>query len=146
MSINAKQYLRQVWRLDNMINAKLEQLDMLKSMTTKVTSTLTDIRVQESKSPDRVSELICKMIDFDKEITCDIDRLIDLKAEVMRKIDSISDEDYRLLLTLRYLNFKTWEQIAVEMNYAYSWVHKVHADALNEFDKLIPKEETKRDT
>lgn len=133
--MNVKQYLRQVWRLDNTVNAKLEQLEALRSMTTKITGTLTDNRVQESLSSDKIPKLICKIIELDKEITTDIDRLVDLKAEVMRKIDNIPDEDYRLLLTLRYLNFKTWEYIAVEMNYTYKWVHELHKRALAEFDK-----------
>lgn len=133
--MNVKQYLRQVWRLDNTVNAKLEQLEMLRSLTTKITSNLKEDRVQESLSSDKIPKLICKIIELDKEITTDIDRLVDLKAEVMRKIDNIPDDDYRLLLTLRYLNFKTWEQIAVEMNYTYKWVHEIHKRALAEFDK-----------
>lgn len=137
MSINAKQYLRQIWRLDSIVNAKLEQLDTLRAMTTKITSTLTDIRVQESKSQGKTPELICKIIELDREITDNIDKLVDLKAEIMRKIDSIEDEEQRLLLILRYLNFKTWEQIAVEMNYTYKWVHEIHKRALTKFDELL---------
>lgn len=142
-NMNVKQYLRQVWRLDNTVNAKLEQLELLKSLVTKVTSTLVDDRVQESKSHDKISKLICKMVDLEKEITNDIDKLVDLKREIMHKIDSIPNEDYKILLTLRYLNFKTWEQIAVEMNYDYRWIHRLHAKALTAFEKEATKSHIK---
>lgn len=134
--MNAKQYLRQVRRLDNTVNTKLEQVEMLRAMTTRMTANLTADKVQESNIPDKITTLICKIVDLEKEITNDIDKLIDLKTEVMRKIDSIQNDDYRLLLTLRYLNFKTWEQIAVEMKFTFQWVHELHKRALIEFEKV----------
>jgi DNA-directed RNA polymerase specialized sigma subunit len=140
--MNAKQYLRQVRRLDNTVNAKLEQVEVLRAMTTRMTANLTADKVQESNILDKIPTLICKIVDLENEITNDIDKLIDLKTEVMRKIDSIQNDDYRLLLTLRYLNFKTWEQIAVEMNFDYSWIHRLHAKALIQFDELMVQEAT----
>ena len=134
--MNAKQYLRQVRRLDNIVNAKLEQVEMLMAMTTRMTANLTTDKVQESNIPDKISTLICKIVDLEKEITNDIDKLIDLKIEIMRKIDSIQNDNYRLLLTLRYLNFKSWEQIAVEMGFTFQWVHELHKRALIEFEKV----------
>jgi len=134
--MNAKQYLRQVRRLDDIVNAKLEQVEMLKAMTTKITTNLTTDKVQESNIPDKISTLICKIVDLEKEITNDINKLIALKTEIMRKIDNIQNDDYRLLLTLRYLNFKTWEQIAVEMGFTFQWVHELHKRALIEFEKV----------
>jgi DNA-directed RNA polymerase specialized sigma subunit len=134
--MNAKQDLRQVRRLDNTVNAKLEQVEVLRAMTTRMTANLTADKVQESNIPDKIPTLICKIVDLEKEITNDIDKLIDLKTEVMRKIDSIQNDDYRLLLTLRYLNFKTWKQIAVEMEFTFQWVHELHERALIEFEKV----------
>lgn len=134
--MNAKQYLRQVRRLDNIVNAKLEQVEMLRAITTRMTTNLTTNKVQESNIPDKISTLICKIVDLEKEITNDIDKLIDLKTEIMRKIDSIQNDNYRLLLTLRYLNFKSWEQIAVEMGFTFQWVHELHKRALIEFEKV----------
>lgn len=134
--MNAKQYLRQVRRLDNIVNAKLKQVEMLRAITTRMTANLTTDKVQESNIPDKISTLICKIVDLEKEITNDIDKLIDLKIEIMRKIDSIQNDNYRLLLTLRYLNFKSWEQIAVEMGFTFQWVHELHKRALIEFEKV----------
>lgn len=138
--MKAKQYLRQVRRLDNTINAKIEQIETLRSMTTNITTTLNPDRVQESKSHDKIEKLIVKIIDLEREIINDIDALIDLKREVMHKIEAVQDDNYKLLLTLRYLNFKTWEQIAVEMNFTFQWVHELHKRALINFEELYFKE------
>jgi len=137
--MKAKQYLRQVRRLDNTINAKIEQIETLRSMTTNITQSLNADRVQETRSNDKIEKLIVKIIDLEREITDDIDALIDLKREVMHKIDAVQNDDYRLLLTLRYLNFKTWEQIAVEMNFTYQWTCELHKRALIQFEELYFK-------
>jgi len=40
-------------------------------------------------------------------------------------------------LTYRYINGKTWEEIAVEMHYTYKWVHVLHGQALAEFENVL---------
>ena len=40
----------------------------------------------------------------------------------------------------RYVDIKTWEQIAVEMNYGWTQVHNLHGSALGAASELIPKE------
>ena len=45
-------------------------------------------------------------------------------------ISQINHREYQTLLELRYLCFKTWEQIAVEMDYTVRNVHLLHKEAL----------------
>jgi len=59
--------------------------------------------------------LIAKMIDLESEINRDIGTLVDLKRKFVAIIKKINNPEYQTLLELRYLCFKTWEQIAVEM-------------------------------
>lgn len=44
---------------------------------------------------------------------------------------------YRRLLQYRYLNFCTFEQIAVMMNYSWRHVHRVHNEALEAIKHVI---------
>lgn len=134
--MKAKEYLRQVKRLDDIIDAKKEQIEILRSMSTNITATLNPNRVQESTSHDKVQKLIVKIVDFEREIIDNIDELIDLKREIINKIDAVQDDNYKLLLTLRYLNFKTWEEIADEMDFTFQWVHQLHKRALINFEEL----------
>lgn len=47
----------------------------------------------------------------------------------------------RQLVRLRYIDGLTWEQVAVEMNYSWRQVHRIHGDALA---KLKEEEGAKR--
>ena len=71
-----------------------------------------------------------KMIDLENEINANIDQLGDLKREMVTAIKSVADPEYQTLLELRYLCFKTWEQIAVEMNYSIQHIYRLRDKAL----------------
>ena len=43
--------------------------------------------------------------------------------------DYLSDKQ-KQILSLRYLSFETWEEIAVIMDLSYQWEHKLHERAL----------------
>ena len=73
-----------------------------------------------------LADTVCKIIDLQEEINRDIDRLVDLKREIMSVIKAVDDAEYQILLEKRYLCFQTWEQIAAEMNYGVRYVH-LHA-------------------
>ncbi|MEG1149598.1 MAG: hypothetical protein RSD98_13515, partial [Niameybacter sp.] len=56
--------------------------------------------------------------------------LVDLKREFMFIIKKVNNFEYQTLLELRYLCFKTWEQIAVDMDYGIDNIYKLHQKAL----------------
>lgn len=137
--MNAKQYLKQITRLDNLIKSKLEQIEELRSLAEKVTveAKLVKSYNKNSYQSDKVGDVVVKIVDLNNEINEYIDRLVDLKAEAIRLIDSLEDPDYRLLLNLRYINGYTFERIAVEMNYCYRWITKLHGRALEAFNGVL---------
>lgn len=140
--MNTKQYLRQLRRLNDIVQSKLDQIETLRSLAQKITHVPKNIKVQESILEDKNSELIAKIVDLENDIKADIDYLLDLKFKITNEINSLDNDDYKLLLMLRYLNFKTWEEIAVEMNCSYQWVHVLHGRALIYFQEKVQFSET----
>lgn len=128
--MTVKEYLRQAYSIDQRINAKIEQVTSLRELTTKATATLSDMpggtRNNHSKE-----NIIAKMIDLEDEINADIDELIGLKQEILSVIKSVENTEYQTLLELRYLCFKSWEQIAVELGYSLHHLYKIHNAALS---------------
>lgn len=128
--MTAKQYLSQAYRIDQRINSKLEQIVSLRALAAKATSTLSDTLPSGTRNVHSMEDIIAKMVDLENEINADIDTLVDLKREFVFIIKKISNPEYQTLLELRYLCFKTWEQIAVEMGYGLRYIHKLHGKAL----------------
>ena len=135
--MKAKEYLGKAYRLDQRINSKLDQVASLNELATKAASTLSDMPKNPNKAISTMENTICKIIDLQDEINKDIDRLVDLKTEIVTTIKNIENKEYQTLLEKRYLCFDTWEQIAVDMNYSIRWVHNIHGKALKELSKVI---------
>jgi len=47
-------------------------------------------------------------------------------------IKAVTDPGYQTLLELRFLCFRTWEQIAVDMNYSIQHIYRLYDKALKE--------------
>lgn len=133
---NAKEYLSQAYRIDQRINSKIEQVSALNNMATKATSTITDMPGSATRNIHRMEDVIAKIIDMQAEINADIDMLVDLKGEIMDVIKGIDNIEYQTLLELRYLCYKPWEQIAIEMGYSINNVFKMHRKALELLEEM----------
>ena len=128
--MTAKEYLGQAYRLDQRINSKLEQVLSLRGLTTKATATMSDMPGGGSRNVYKMQDIIAKIVDLEDDINRDIDALVDLKREMVSVIKAVENPEYQTLLELRYLCFKTWEQIAVDMNYSSEYTVRLHKTAL----------------
>lgn len=54
-------------------------------------------------------------------------------TEILSKIELLEDATERNLLLLKYIRGMKWEEICVELAYEWTWVHKLHRDALIHF-------------
>jgi len=135
--MTAKEYLGQAYRLDQRINSKLEQVASLNELATKCTSTLTGMPRNPNHGTSTMADAVGKIIDLQAEINRDIDRLVDLKREMVKLIKAVDNTEYQTLLELRYLCFKTWEQIAVDMGYNVRHVYRLHDEAVESI--VVPK-------
>ena len=128
--MTAKEYLNQAFRIDQRINSKLEQIESLRTLLTKTSSTLSDMPKNPNKGQSRTEDIIIKIMMIEDETKSDIDKLVTLKKEVSDTINAVDSVECRMLLELRYLCFHTWEDIAAEMNYTVRNVHLLHSKAL----------------
>ena len=133
--MTAKEYLGQAYRLDQRINSKLEQVMSLRTLATKATSTLSDTPPSGTRNVHRMEDIIVKIIEMENEINRDIDNLVDLKREMVSVIKAVTDPEYQTILELRYLCFKSWEQIAVDINYSIQHIYSLRDRAPN---KITP--------
>lgn len=132
--MTTKEYLGQAYYIDREINSKIEIIDKLNALAMKTSPTMSEMPGSPTRNVHKKEDVIVKIMDLENEITERIDYLVDLKREIYRIINSVKNPDYRMLLELRYLCFRKWEEIAVEMNLEISWVHKLHNRALASVD------------
>jgi DNA-directed RNA polymerase specialized sigma subunit len=124
--MTAKEYLEQYLDANREINAKLDEIQNWRELATKTTRTF------EGDETETTALLVAKIVDQNREVDRQIDKLVEIRQEIETLIYSLSDHRYRDVLNLRYINGKQWEEIAVLLNYDYRYVLKLHKKALNE--------------
>jgi DNA-directed RNA polymerase specialized sigma subunit len=142
--MNAKEFLRQAIWLDKLINSKLEHLEKLEALAQKTTVDLSKEKVTGGNGTTSPMEnVVVKIIELKREINEDIDRLIDLKKEIGKVISNIDNPSYQLILEMRYINNRNWDEIADEMGLDKRWLLRLHMRALRKIDETL-KLATKR--
>lgn len=67
-------------------------------------------------------------------------KIAELSVEIddrINSIESISNSNYRDVLFKHYAEYKSFEQISVEMGYVYNYTCNLHGEALKELSKLL---------
>lgn len=131
--MTAKEYLRQVRSVDKRIKNKLEMVEQLRDTATSATATLSDMPRSDSPNLQRMEDTICKIVDLENEISEEINRLVDLKREVQAAIDALPNPDQQLVLELRYLCYKSWNEISIELGFCDRNVYRLHQLGLHNF-------------
>ena len=86
----------------------------------------------KNKYEQEIQKLLQKIDAKTRELNEEMNLWLEKSLEIRKFIyeaDYLSDKQ-KQILSLRYLSFKTWEQIAVIMDLSYQWVHKLHERAL----------------
>ena len=141
--MKAKNYLKQIKSMDAKINADIEEIASLEALATRTTSVLGGERVQTSGSQQKMADCVTKIVAMREQINAEIDRFIDYKKEA-RELLSECDSECITLISKRYFQFKTWEEIAVDMNFTYQWVSGgLHQKALAQVQRALDEREEK---
>ena len=128
-----KEYLSKVRYIDNEIDAKEEIKQQMRKRLTSVKATQyreIDVQGGERKTNE---DRILEYIEYSENINELIDKLINRKMTVVEQIEQIDDGLYRTILTERYINNKSWEDVSKAINYGERRTLQYHNDALREF-------------
>lgn len=136
--MNAKEFLRQIKKLDTMIENKLIEVKQLKDLACNISPNLSGERVQSTPNPQRIADAIGKYIDLENEINRNIDELVDAKREVLGVIEQLSATEYDILHKI-YVQNLTLYDVADAYDKTYSWVTTIHGRALKNVQRILDK-------
>ena len=93
-------------------------------------------RVQESRKNASERKFIA-YADYAKLINDKIDEFYDCKMEILAAINKLDNPTYHALLTGYYINCKTWEQVAEDMNYEIRNIYRIRDKSLKILSNLL---------
>ena len=135
--MTAKEFFQRNYYLEQRVNSRLRRLSDLRQLAGQVTSSLGREPVRGSADVHKLDGTIAKIVDMEREINEEIDRLVDAKRETMAVIRQVEHPDQQLVLELRYFDFKSWPSIAEEMGLSPRWVQTLHERALAAVENIF---------
>lgn len=130
--MNAKQYLNQSYKLNELIESnqqELADLNLLKASISGIDYSKDKVQVSPSGDASFV-KVVEKIVELEEAIEADTERMLELKLEIRNVINLVVDNEEKLLLKYRYLNFLSWEEICDRMNVSIRTAHRIHSEAL----------------
>ena len=138
--MTTKEDLNQISRLHRMINNKLVEIQQLRDLALGISSISTGERVQSTPDFDKIGSKMAKIDELEKNLDETIDKYVDLKNQIIGQIESMEDEITYNILFSRYIEKKQFELIAIEMEYSWRQIIRLHGKALNQFEEKFGEE------
>lgn len=137
--MDAKVYLSQVKKLDLQIKNKLIEKQQWKDIALGITANMDGERVQSSGAKSKMADAVEKCFDMESEIDGLVDKLIDIKKEVIKTIEQLDSPTEYDILHMKYIQFMTFEEIAEYYGREYTTITTAHGRALKNVQALIDK-------
>ena len=128
------EYLKQGQLLDQRINYHIRKLrEMRTSMYTLSSSMSSQERVQTSRMEDApFIRALEKVEEMQGRINREIDLLVDLKNQIEGVIKQLEREEYQMMMIYRYLEGKSFSEIADLLSVSRGSIKRWHKMALAE--------------
>lgn len=136
--MNAKTYLKQLAKLDRLIENKMIEKARWRDVALGVVNRSEGERVQSSGSQQKMADALDKSVDIEREIAQKIDELIDKRQEVISTIEQLNAVEYDLLHKV-YVQYLTLKDVAHAYDRSDSWANYIHGQALKHVQNILDK-------
>ena len=136
--MTAKQYLQSYRRIEGQYLAAIEEYQSVENDMITLKSPNFDERVQTSAKSDPIGDIVIKLEDQKGKIGMQI---VNYRSQMLLIRNQISDmdkidEDFCVILLLRYVLNKDWKFVCSSLNLSRAQANIVHGKALLEFDRI----------
>lgn len=136
--MDAKGYLDSYRLIQTRINVLMAEVERLRAEAESVSINI-DGMPRGTATDDKLSRLVAEMADLESTLTDELSGLYIRRMKIITMLGLMKNHKHQLLLQKRYIDCKSWEHIAVEMDISWRYCYMLHGSALAEFDKILEK-------
>lgn len=137
MKSDAQKYLERVEMIDSIVKNKLIEQLQWRELAESITANMGGERVQSSGSMSRMADAVNKCIDMEGQIACEVDKLAEEKQEITATIEQLDNPTWYNLLHMRYIQFRSLQEIADHYGKEYDWATTTHGRAIQSLQRII---------
>ena len=138
--MRAKEYLREIRRLEICCRQKREEIEILRDQATCLRSVeIQHDKIQTTPDGQGFTRFIDRAAEMEAELTADLERLQEIRHERIQMIQRLDNAEYIDLLYMYYVLNKSMSYIADYIGHELSYTYNMHLAALEEFEKKFPE-------
>lgn len=130
------QYLKQISTLKTKIEQKTVYIEELRSRAMAAGAVkYKTVAVQTSVSNGKLESLVTEYVELEMQAQMDILNFEKMRTKIIEQIQELPEEKYIKILFKRFVECKSFEIIADEMNYDVDYARTVNRRAMQQFEK-----------
>lgn len=127
----------QIQRIERMIESRMAEIEHLKNVAVSITPSYDGERVQSAGNKDKIAECVARYVDLEREVDSLIDSLVDRRREIISVIEQVDHPLQYAVLAKKYIQYKSFIEIAEEEHYSYSYILEVHRAAVMKVREIL---------
>lgn len=135
----AQKYLERVEWIDTIVHNNLIEQKQWQDLALSITANMGGERVQSSGSKSKMADAVERCIDAEEHILNAVDRLVAEKREIVKTIEQVDSPICYNVLHLRYIQYKSLQEIADKYKKSYDWVKTTHGRAIAAVQRILEK-------
>ena len=134
--MEAKEYLDSYRLIQTRINVLMSNIERLRAEAESVSISL-DGLPRGTATSDKMSRIVAEMADLESTLMDEMSGLFIRRTKIITQLGMLKSHKHQLLLQKRYIECKSWEAIAYEMDITWRHCYRLHGSALAEFEKIM---------
>lgn len=135
--MTAKDFLQQAYIAHREVELKLEEIEKLRSLSTRTTGKISSIPIRGSGNGSRVENAVVLLEEQAERLADEVLKLLEINKSVADAIAKVKNHDERIILEYRYLCFFSWSQISTLMKTGARQIYRLHNQALKNFSTYV---------
>ena len=131
--MTVREFLENIRYTDMLIDSKLQQIKSIRERLCSATVSLGE-KVQGSNDPAKSTDGVAKIIELEKAINADIDKLVEDKRIAREMIEELGDNVEKVILYRVYFERGKMSRIAHDLGYSKRWVETKCNEAIKKLE------------
>lgn len=129
-------FLNKPYIITHNIDSTKKEIEDLRELilTVKAVNYNDDIKTSDVKKDAVFVYDLIHIEELEEELKENIYNLLSIKAEIKKSIDKLKNDDEKILMKYKYINYMSFKEISYKMNLSLRQIYRIHKESLKHIE------------